>query len=1261
MASDEELGTGSVTIVLDESGVTAAADQLGDRLERTLDRASRDAGLRMQRNITRAVDRISPVRVRVEADLRAFGHSVDTLANFPPVQIPVTPDVNRARFEAAIQATLDGLEVSVRVVPDMDGFDAAIRAHHVPDINVNVNADRSSLGRLSGAIGGIGRSLKGVAGGAKLATIGIAAASSAQGVLALGAALAPTAGLLAAGPAAILGYQAALGGLKLALSGVSDAFKAGLTGDAKAFEKTLEGLSPKAQAAAREVRALKPAFEALRSTVQDSFFSRIEGEITATAQALGGPLKSQLSTIGGAWGQAARNVLQYVRSTDGVNNVSTILKATGTSLTGLAAVTDDVSAGFLQVASSVAKAFGTKTSSVITDVGNKLSAFLIRIADNGQAVQWVSDAIVVFRHLGAIASNIAGVIGNVFKAAENVGGGLLNNLQQLTQAMQDFTGSAEGQEAIGNIFATVSTIAAQLAPILGALVSTLGQVAPALGPLFETIGPAIASTIEALGPAIAGILPGVQAVVTGIVGALDGLTSSGALTAIGAAFGAILTAIAPLLPVVGVLVGQLVSALAPALTAIAEAAAPVIAALSAALLPVLPVLAGAIGTIVTALTPLVEILGATLANIVVALSPLLGTLAALIAQIATAVAPLIIQLTDALVPVFEQLAPLVATLVAALVPLVTALVDALLPVLPPIIEAVIALFNAVVPLIEPLVNLTATVLGFATTIITALAPVLQFVAGVVSWTAINVVTPIIQTVVNVVATIADVLSFVISAVSSFVPTVISFFRSLASTIASVVSSFVSGVIGFFARLASTVIATVSSFVSGVIGFFAALPGRAVSAVSSIVSSMSAVFVSARNAVVAKVTSLVADAITLVRGLPGKAAAALAGLGGVLVSAGASLIQGLINGITSKIGEVKSKLGDLTSKLTDWKGPANRDARILTPAGKSIIEGLIRGFDQVIPDVRSRLEKLTTAIRDAFRGKNTRVDDVLIRQVQATEKQLLTLAKRREAIADRIKKANEFAASTATAAAQTGSLQTLGVDADGVKGITFGIEQAAAKIRKFNAQVAALAKRGLSKNLLGQLIGLGPDQGAAQANAFSKATGAQLKDLNAAQTQLDKAAKTFGATSADVLFDAGKAAGLGLLSGLKAQQKEIGDLMVRIARQMANSIRSALKIHSPSRVFRGIGVNTMDGLSLGVQDRIAAVRRTAVGAASALTGPFSGDASLGTLGSARGRQRAVQGDVTNSRTVSPTINVYEVGNAQATAERIIQRLVTAGGL
>lgn len=1238
MASDEELGSGSIRIDLDDSSADAEVRRLADRIERTLDRASRDAGLRIQRNITRAIARIDPARIRVEADLSAFEARINSLNNLGSSPIRVTPDVDRAEFEAAIEAALAGLEVSVRVVPDLDGFDAAIRAHNTPTVHVDVEADRKGLSRLTGALTGIGRAA-GRAG--SLATVGIAAASAAQGVIALTAALAPAAGLLAAGPAAVLGFQAALGGLKLALSGVSDAFGAALTGDAKAFEKSLENLSPKARAAAQEVRALKPAFEGLRNTVQDSFFARIEGEITATATALQGPLKSGLSTISTAWGQAARNVLQYVRSTDGANNVSTILKATGTSLTGLAAVTDDVSAGFLQVASSVAKAFGTKTSSVITDTGNKLSAFLIRIADNGQAVQWVSDAVVVFRQLGSIAANIGGVISGVFQAAQGVGGGLLNNLKQVTGAMEDFVKSAEGQEAIGNIFQTLSAVAAQLAPILGALVSVLGQIAPALGPLFTAIGPAITGLINSLAPAIAGILPGVTAVVDALVAAFDELSSSGALTALGEALGAVLSAVAPLLPVVGRLVAVVVDALAPAFTVVAKALTPVVEAIAGALMPVLPVLAGALSTVVTALTPLVDAIGTSLVSVVEAVAPLLGTLAALVASIATAVAPLVIQLTDALVPVFEQLAPLIGELVTALVPLIEALVAALLPVLPPIIDAVIALFNALVPLLAPLTELAAQVLGFAAVLITALAPVLEFVAAVVSWTAINVVTPIVSALVTVIGGIVGVLSTVIGAVSSFVPTVNSFFKTLGSTVVSIVST----------------------FVSGVLSFFQSLPGRAVAAVSSIVGLLSGVFQSAKNAVVDKVTSLVADALKLIQGLPGKAAAALGNVGSLLVSAGADLIRGFIQGVTSQAGNIASAAIDAVKGAVDGAKSflgISSPSKVFAEIGKFTGQGFIKGLLGTEAGIKDAADKIIGSIRDAFKGKNTRIDDVLIRQVQSTQKQLIALARQREAIADRIKKANEFAVSTAQAALQTGTLSSIDAGQDGIKGLTFGIEQAVAKIRKFNTQVNALAKRGLRRDLLAQLIGLGPDQGAGLASTLSSATAAQLKDLNEAQKQLQAASTKLGKDSADNLFDAGKQASKGFLAGLKSQQKDVQDLMLTLAKAMAKSIRTALGIRSPSTVFRGIGHHTMDGLELGIRDRVAAIRRTAVGAADAVQSPFSRSGSSGAIDGGAGRQAAVQGRGV-AVGAGATINVYEVGNAKATAERIMNRLAAASGL
>lgn len=283
--ADDELGTGSIRIDLDDTSAVGDAERLGDRIGRILDRASRDAGLRMQRNIQRAIRQITPVRVRVEADLRAFGHSIDTLANFDPVQIPVDPDVDRERFEAAIQSVLSGLEVSVRVVPDLDGFNDALRAHRTPQLGVDVTADRTSLSRLSGVLSGLGKSLGrlgGAAGSAvKLGALGIAAASSAQGVLALGAALAPAAGAVAALPAVFLGAQAAMGVFKLATVGVGDAMSALASGDAKKLEEALKKLSPAARTAFTALQGLAPQFKALQQAVQSSLFNKFNTDITA--------------------------------------------------------------------------------------------------------------------------------------------------------------------------------------------------------------------------------------------------------------------------------------------------------------------------------------------------------------------------------------------------------------------------------------------------------------------------------------------------------------------------------------------------------------------------------------------------------------------------------------------------------------------------------------------------------------------------------------------------------------------------------------------------------------------------------------------------------------------------------------------------------------------------------------------------------------------------------------------------------------------
>ncbi|MEU7677883.1 hypothetical protein AB0C42_24085 [Micromonospora taraxaci] len=101
--------------------------------------------------------------------------------------------------------------------------------------------------------------------------------------------------------------------------------------------------------------------------------------------------------------------------------------------------------------------------------------------------------------------------------------------------------------------------------------------------------------------------------------------------------------------------------------------------------------------------------------------------------------------------------------------------------------------------------------------------------------------------------------------------------------------------------------------------------------------------------------------SIVGGLRGRITSAVGNLGGLLHGAGRSLIQGLINGIRSMLGPLESMLNYVTSRIPAWKGPPDRDARLLEPAGSSIMGGLIRGIRREMPALRSELGAVTALV------------------------------------------------------------------------------------------------------------------------------------------------------------------------------------------------------------------------------------------------------------------------------------------------------------
>ncbi|WP_242435937.1 hypothetical protein [Streptomyces sp. Root369] len=344
---DEDYGRAVIRIDLDSSGAVADARDLGIRIQRPLDRATRGIGAQIRRSIQRGLD-AAAVTVRVTPDLRRFdAQLLDGLRSLDSINIPVAPDLTG--FVERLRAALAGEEVSIRVVPDLDGFDARIRAHRPPDVTVNANVDvdndrfARALAGLSGVAGRLGTALSSAL---RFGALGIAAAGAAQGVIALTAALAPAAGIVAAFPAAIAGAQVALGTLKLAVLGVGDALSAAFSGDAAKFAEALEKLAPAAQQAVTAVRDLGPELTKVQQSIQQAFFAQFAEDVSAAIKNLL-PLRTQLAALATEFGQAADEGLKFAASQQAVGPLRAIIQGTTQAAAGLQAAVAPLAKGFL--------------------------------------------------------------------------------------------------------------------------------------------------------------------------------------------------------------------------------------------------------------------------------------------------------------------------------------------------------------------------------------------------------------------------------------------------------------------------------------------------------------------------------------------------------------------------------------------------------------------------------------------------------------------------------------------------------------------------------------------------------------------------------------------------------------------------------------------------------------------------------------------------------------------------------------------------
>lgn len=479
-----------------------------------------------------------------------------------------------------------------------------------------------------------------------------------------------------------------------------------------------------------------------------------------------------------------------------------------------------------------------------------------------------------------------------------------------TEASEGLTRAFESGQLEDAIDDAIDVIA-QLGRIAGNVFGTLGNILDAA----STEGEGLFSTLEKVTQALQDATGSeeFQSIISELVQTM-GVLGQEAAPLFVQALGTIAGVIEELAPVAR----DLLEVLGPVFLDIMESAEEPILALS-----------DTFGKLVEALFPVIELVGGVLAEALPALTPLFETLGRIIEEMTPFIQQLAENIGDQLTPILERL--------------------------PGILEQVLPAFERAAQEIFP-----------------ALTQVLQEVSPYLADLAVQFA----DLAVELAPVIADFLEFSAIVMDKVIPVV-------GPLLSGVVVGLISGLSGLASILESVVLPALRTVGNVLTGDFSGalkssgvdiqnlketgsqafnlLGADAVRAMSKLASDVGNYARQAADRLRASISEGIQNVRTLLNSLPGIARAAVGSLGTALFSAGASLIQGLINGISSKIGQVQSKLSELTGLIPDWKGPMDVDKKLLTPNGEAIMDSLMAGFDAKIPEVRAQLGAITATI------------------------------------------------------------------------------------------------------------------------------------------------------------------------------------------------------------------------------------------------------------------------------------------------------------
>lgn len=342
--------------------------------------------------------------------------------------------------------------------------------------------------------------------------------------------------------------------------------------------------------------------------------------------------------------------------------------------------------------------------------------------------------------------------------------------------------------------------------------------------------------------------------------------------------------------------------------------------------------AAGLGGALSGLSGLLSKFGGVLSGLGGPITLVIGALAGLIAtspQLRSEFGEMLKNVFVSLQQAFQMLQPSIQTLMtalsqlaAAVMPVITNLVGQIIPLLTPIISTLV---GALVPAIQG-------ILTVVTTVVQALVPIIQGLAPVV--------TSALTGIASVVQGLAPIVSVVISAIVGFISS------TLLPTIQAM-PPFIQGIIGGITMVVRGIVNAIQVVINLVTGLINVNWSQAWNGFSQIVHGV------------------VQDVLGFLGGIGSAIIGIFAGAGTWLWNAGASIINGLLNGLKAAFGRVKSFVSGIGDWIVKHKGPLSYDKVMLKPAGQAIMQGFDKSLKAGWKDVQKTVNGMNAQINGGF--------------------------------------------------------------------------------------------------------------------------------------------------------------------------------------------------------------------------------------------------------------------------------------------------------